>query len=151
MAEDADQARLIPLINSAFSVDTFLEGTRTDGKHLAATMQKGDILMAERQAGEPVGCVYTEARGTRGYMGMLAVDPERQGTGLASLLVEAAEEHLREQGCEALDINVLSLRPELLPLYSRFGFVETGRKEFPFPRTVNAEVECHFIVMSKPL
>jgi predicted N-acetyltransferase YhbS len=154
-AVDADRARLVPLINSAFSIETFLEGTRTDEERLAATMRKGEILLAELvtedQGGEPVGCIYTEVRGERGYLGMLAVDPARQGTGLASLIVHAAEEHLRRLGCMAVDISVLSLRPELLPLYRRFGFVETGCEEFAFSRALRPGAECHSIVMSKPL
>lgn len=155
LATEADRARLIPLVNAAFSIETFLEGTRTDEERLAATMRKGDILLAELaiqdQRGEPVGCIYTEVRGERGYMGMLAVDHARQGTGLAGLLVRAAEGHLRGQRCVAVDISVLSLRPELLPLYRRFGFVETGREEFAFSRELKPGAECHCIVMSKPL
>jgi ribosomal protein S18 acetylase RimI-like enzyme len=151
LATEADRARLIPLVNAAFSIETFLEGTRTDEERLTATMRKGDILVAEDRGDEPVGCIYTEVRGERGYMGMLAVDPARQGTGLASLIVRAAEEHLRGQGCVAVDISVLSLRPELLPLYRRFGFVETGREEFAFSRELKPGAECHCIIMSKPL
>jgi hypothetical protein len=51
----------------------------------------------------------------------------------------------------AVDISVLSLRPELLPLYRRFGFVETGCEEFAFSRALRPGAECHSIVMSKPL
>jgi ribosomal protein S18 acetylase RimI-like enzyme len=98
-----------------------------------------------------LGCVYVELRGSRGYLGMLAVDPAYQRAGLAVRLVRAAEDHLRRQGCEAVDISVLSLRPELLPIYRRFGFVETGTKEFTFPRTFKTPAECHCIIMSKPL
>jgi predicted N-acetyltransferase YhbS len=131
-ATDADQPHLIELVNSAYSVETFLEGTRTDPERMDAMMHKGTILVAEDGAGELLASVYLEVRGKRGYMGMLAVDPARQGTGLASLIVQAAEERLRNLGCEAVDISVLSLRPELLPIYRRFGFVETGTEGFSF-------------------
>jgi len=50
-----------------------------------------------------------------------------------------------------VDISVLSLRPELLPLYRRFGFVETGREAFAFPARSKPTSECHCIVMSKAL
>jgi ribosomal protein S18 acetylase RimI-like enzyme len=150
-ATAADQPRLIALVNSAFAVETFLEGTRTDTERMAAMMKKGAILVAEGGSGELAASVYLEARGRRGYMGMLAVDPASQGKGLASLMVKAAEDELRGLGCEAVDISVLSLRPELLPIYRRFGFVETGTEEFRYGRTFREEVECHCIVMSKPL
>ena len=151
LATEADRPRLIPLINAAFAIETFLEGTRTDEERLAAMMQKGAILAAEDSNGQLLGCVYTEVRGKRGYLGQLAVDPAHQGTGLARRIVAAAEEHLRRQGCEAVEITVLSLRPELPPIYRRFGYVETGTAEAHLSRPVKPGVECHFIVMMKEL
>ncbi len=151
LATEFDRPRLIPLINAAFAIETFLEGTRTDEERLAAMMQKGTILAAEDAAGELLGCVYTEVRGARGYLGQLAVDPAHQCKGLASRLVAAAEDHLRRQGCEAVEITVLSLRPELPPIYRRYGYVETGTEEFHPTRPLKSGAECHCIVMVKRL
>jgi ribosomal protein S18 acetylase RimI-like enzyme len=150
-AAAADRALLIPLINSAFSIEGFLEGTRTDEARLAAMMEKGSLLVAENSSGQLVASVYTEVRGARGYLGMLAVDPAFQGAGLGRRIVEAAEDHLRRQGCKAVDITVLSLRPELPPIYRRFGYVETGVEEFSPSRPLKSGAECHCIVMSKQL
>ncbi len=147
----ADRPRLIALINAAFSVETFFEGTRTDEERLTAMMAKGDILLAEDGDGRLLASVYMERRGARGYLGMLAVDPARQGAGLGHRMVEAAEERFREQGCEGVDITVLSLRPELLPIYRRFGYVETGSEEFRPSQPLRPGVECHCVVMSKEL
>jgi ribosomal protein S18 acetylase RimI-like enzyme len=151
LATDADRARLIPLINSAFSIETFLEGERTDEASLAEMMQKGNLLAAEESDGRLVGCVYTEVRGERGYMGMLTVDPARQRSGLGTRIMEAAEEHLRSKGCVAVDILVLNLRSELPPIYRRHGFVETGTQKEGLHRSTKPGVECHFILMSKEL
>jgi len=151
LAVAAETVRLIPLINSAFSVETFFDGTRTDAARLAATMRKGSILMAEDGEGRLLGCVYVEVRGKRGYLGQLAVDPARQGAGVGRSLVEAAEEHLRRQGCVAVDITVLNLRTELPPIYRRFGYVETGTETFHPSVPLKPGVECHGIVMSKKL
>ena len=150
-AAPADRPQLVALINTAFSIEDFIGGTRTDDENLAEHMAKGSILMAEDGAGRLLASVYVERRGARGYMGMLAVDPAHQGKGLAHRLVEAAEERFRRQGCEAVDIVVLNLRPELLPIYRRFGYVETGTQEFHSTRPLRPGVECHCIVMSKPL
>ena len=114
-------------------------------------MAKGSILVAEDGDGRLQGAVYTELRGTRGYMGMLAVDPARQGSGLARKLVKAVEDRFREQGCEGVDITVLSLRPELPPIYRRFGYVTTGTEEFKPSQPLRPGLECHCIVMSKQL
>jgi predicted N-acetyltransferase YhbS len=151
LATEADRPRLIPLINAAFAIESFLEGTRTDEERLAAMMRKGAILAAEDCVGRLLGCVYTEVRGNRGYLGQLAVDPAHQCKGLAIRLVAAAEEHLRLQGCEAVEITVLSLRPELPPIYRRYGYVETGTEEFHPTQPLKSGVECYGIVMVKQL
>lgn len=151
IAKREDIPVLVPLINAAFAIETFLEGTRTDEVRLAATMQKGEILVAEGASGTIVGCVFTEIRGPRGYLGQLAVDPDHQGSGLGRLLVEAGENQLRGNGREWVDISVLSLRPELLPIYRRYGYVETGTEEFRMSRSLIGAAECHCIVMSKKL
>ena len=149
-ATAADAPRLISLVNSAYSIETFLEGTRTDDERLAAMMGKGRILIAEDGAGRLLTCVYIEVRGSRGYLGLLAVDPAHQGSGLARRVIQAAEDRLRDEGCEAVDIVVLSLRPELLPIYHRFVYIETGIEEdFRPTRPLAPGFECHGIRMSK--
>jgi len=139
------------MINAAFAVETFFDGTRTDEARLAAMMQKGTILVAEDGNGDPVASVYLEPRGARGYLGMLAVDTAHQGRGLGRLMTEAGEEHFRRMGCEAVDIAVLNLRTELPPIYRRLGYVETGTEEFHPSAPLKPGVECHCIVMSKKL
>jgi len=151
VASAVDRPCLIALINAAFSVETFLEGTRTDHARLAAMMAKGSILMAEDGKGRLLASVYTERRGKRGYLGMLAVDPAEQGKGLGRKMVEAAEERFRKQRCVAVDITVLSLRTELPPIYRRFGYEVTGTEEFQTSQTLRPGEECHCIVMSKRL
>ncbi len=151
LATPADRPRLVELINSAFAIERFIEGTRTSDDDLTGLMAKGSFLIAEDNAGRLLASVYVERRGARGYLGMLSVAPAHQGNGLSRHVVEAAEEHLREQGCEAVDITVLSLRPELLPIYRRFGYEEIGTEEFRPSRPLRPGVECHCIVMSKKL
>ena len=151
LATDADAAGIIAVVNAAFSIENFLEGTRTDEARLAATMEKGSMLLAEDAAANLLGCVYFEVRERRGYLGMLAVDPAAQGRGLSRNIVHAAEERLHAAGCEEVEIIVLNMRPDLLPIYRRFGFVETGKIPFTPSRTLKPGVECHGIIMVKKL
>ena len=159
-ATAADGAGLIPLINAAFAIETFLEGTRTDEARLARMMETGTILVAEEApedgSGRLMGAIYSEirapeGRGRRGYLGMLAVDPAYQGRGLAAVLLRAAEDHFRGHGCEAIDITVLNMRPELPRIYRRYGFEVTGTEEFHPTQPLKVGVECYSIVMSKQL
>lgn len=151
LATANDASRVTAMINAAFSIEQFLEGTRTDEVRLAAMMAKGSILMAEDETGNLLGSVYFELRGKRGYLGMLAVDPSRQGQGISRRLMEAAEERLREAGCDEVEIIVLNMRPELLPIYRRFGFVDAGTTEFQTSRPLKPGVEVHGIIMVKKL
>jgi GNAT superfamily N-acetyltransferase len=151
VATPANTAPVIAVVNAAFAIETFLGGSRTDEERMAQMMQKGEFLLAEDAAGRLVAVVYTERRGDRGYFGMLAVDVGRQGTGLGRIMVEAAEDHCRRQGCKFMDITVLSLRPELLPFYRKLGYTEIGTEEFHPSRPLRDGVECHCIVMSKAL
>ena len=147
----ADRAQLSALINTAFSVESFFDGTRTDEERLTAMMAKGSVLLAEDGDGRLLASAYMERRGARGYLGMLAVDQARQGKGLGRRMVEAVEDRFRRMGCEAIDITVLSLRPELPPIYRRFGYVETGSEEFHPSAPLKQGLDCHCIVMSKRL
>jgi predicted N-acetyltransferase YhbS len=151
IASPDDRPRLVRLINAAFAVETFFDGTRIDDERLTAMMQKGEVLLAEDESGQLLGSVYMERRGRRGYLGMLAVDPARQRSGLGRRIVEAAESRFRELGSEAVDITVLSLRPELPPIYRRLGYLETGTEAFTPSVPLKDGVACHCIVMSKQL
>ncbi len=151
LATVTDRPQLIPLINSAFAIETFLDGPRTDEARLATIMEKGVILVLEDSSAHLLASVYTELRGDRGYLGMLAVDPAHQRAGLGRRLIQAAEELFRQQGCTAVDITVLSLRPELPPIYRRLGYNETGTEPFLHSVPLRPGLQCHCIVMSKSL
>lgn len=145
-----DIPAIIPIVNAAFAVETFLEGTRTDEVRMAEMMNKGAFLVAEEGA-SVVASIYVELRGDRSYFGMLAVDPSQQGKGLARLMIEAAEDYGRRHGCRVMEITVLSLRPELPPFYRKFGYREAGTEEFRPTRALKGDAACHAILMSKDL
>jgi GNAT superfamily N-acetyltransferase len=144
-----DVEAIAQLINAAFVVEhVVFDGDRTNPENVRGLMSSGRFLLAEDAAG-PLGCVYVELRGERSYLGLLSVEPERQGTGLGRLLVGAAEEHSRAAGCGAIDLRIVSARAELLPFYRRLGYAETGTS--PFPAGVQTKVPSHYILMAKPL
>ena len=152
LATTADIPRLVPMINAAFTVETFLEGTRTDIDRLSAYMLKGEVLLAEDASGQLIGSIYTELRSPRGYLGMLAIDPAHQRAGHGRTLMSAGEDHLRGKGCQAVDICVIEWRTELPPIYRRFGYVETAIEDFqPSQRLKPGVPPCRSIIMSKPL
>jgi mannitol-1-/sugar-/sorbitol-6-phosphatase len=150
-ASVADCRAMVPLINSAFAIERFLEGERTNESQLKQMMQKGEFLLGNDDSGRLAASVYVEVRGARGYFGMLSVDPAQQRSGLGRKMVEAAEAYCRAKGCRAMDLTVLSLRPELPPLYRKLGYRESGVEEFRPGRAFRGVDGCHCIVMSKEL
>lgn len=146
-----DVAAMVGVINAAFAVEMFFEGTRTDPERLTQAMTEGEFFVAEGEGGRIIGCVYVEREGNRGYFGMLSVMPAFQRRGIGRALVEAAEHWALAQGCIAMDIWVLNLRSELLPLYRRLGYCETGTQSFKPLRPLKSGAAAHCIVMSKQL
>jgi len=148
-ANSADVESLACLINAAFRVERpFIEGDRIDPQGVRLYMARGKFLLAE-DAVSLVGCVYVELRGDRGYLGLLGVDPSRQGTGLGRKLMDAAEKFFCEAGCRAIDLRVISARTPLPAFYRHLGYRETGTA--PFAPDVPVKVPCHYILMSKNL
>src|SRR6267378_8353831 len=129
-AVHGDIDSLACLINSAFRAEQpFIEGDRIDPDGVRAYMEKGEFLLAE-DSSALIGCIFVELRGDRGYVGLLGVDPSRQGTGLGRKLMDAAENFFREAGCIAVDLRVISARTALPAFYRHLGYVETGTAPF---------------------
>ena len=101
------------------------------------------------------GCAAVTPRGPVAEFGTFAVQPTRQGTGLGSTLLAAAEAHARAHGASTMEMSVISLRTELIAFYRRRGYVDTGRSA-PFPHGDERygrprRDDLEFLVLAKPL
>lgn len=145
----ADVEVLTRLINAAFVVEQIaIHGDRVDSNKVRGYMALGKFLLLE-DAASLLGCIYVEVRGGLGYIGLLSVDPELQTRGFGSRLMAAAEEYLRAAGCGAVNLRIISARPELVRFYGKLGYAETGIS--PMPVDAPLKMACHFIHLSKPL
>lgn len=146
--EDAEA--IVSVINTAFrKAEGFLiDRDRMDLKGVEELLQKGTFLVAD-DLGSVCGCVYVEQRDGRSYLGLLAVDPQRQKAGLGSKLMDAAEDYCSKAGSRFMDLRIVNVRKELPDFYHRRGYLETGIE--PFAPGLNPKVPCHFVKMSKPL
>ena len=152
-ADLADAPVIARLVNTAFRPERFfIAADRTNPEKVATLMQKGQFFLLIEGEGEDealAGCVYAELRGERGYFGLLAVDPDRQRSGIGVRLIAAAETYCRDAGCRFMDLTFVNLRPELAAYYMRFGYVENGTLPFPADQVPNMPV--HLVQLSKPL
>src|SRR5215468_840140 len=92
LATPGDIAGIVRLINDAYRPERFyIDQDRVTAEQIRELLQRGKFLvLAEGTA--LLGTVYIEYRGERGYLGLLAVDPTRQGGGLGKRLIVEAEQ-----------------------------------------------------------
>jgi ribosomal protein S18 acetylase RimI-like enzyme len=145
----ADVDDIVRIANSAFLIERFfIDRDRTSPDEVRAMFAKGGFLLGEDEAGAMAACVYVEQKGDRGYFGLLSVDPAHHRRGFGRTMIDVVEAHFRARDCRAIDIRVVDLRTELLPIYRKLGFVETGTEPLVDPDLIRP---AHFIRMSKEL
>ncbi len=111
-----------------------IEDERIGADELAAMLADRSIhfLIAESDD-QPIGCVaVTDKQDGRAYFGLLCVDPPLQSSGLGSRLIGEAEDLARTLGASIMEISVIEDRAELIAMYARKGYRDTGKRD-PFP------------------
>ena len=84
----------------------------------------GEGAMVWRDAGgELVAFNMVHRSGTEGWMGPLAVRPDRQGEGLGSAMVLAGVEWLKAEGARTIGLETMPRTVDNIGFYSRLGFM----------------------------
>jgi GNAT superfamily N-acetyltransferase len=84
----------------------------------------GDGAMVWRDGdGHMVAFNMVHRSGTEGWMGPLAVRPDRQGEGLGSLMVRTGIDWLRAQGATTIGLETMPRTVDNIGFYSRMGLV----------------------------
>ncbi len=83
-----------------------------------------------------IGSVMAGYDGHRGWINYLAVHPESQGRGIAVLLMNRAEEILRNMNCPKVNLQVRTSNERVIEFYKRIGFrvddaVSLGKRLIP--------------------
>lgn len=125
--------------------------TRTDLATLEAIVaDRAQVLLALFEGDQPLGCVnVADKGGGLAYLGLLCIEPTRQGEQLGRTLMAAAEVHARDAcGCDAIEMTVIDKRAELIAYYQRRGWRLTGeRRAFP----VRVDPPLDMVVLVRPL
>mgnify|MGYP003662982266 FL=1 len=93
------------------------------------TVQPHLFFVAELE-GEVVGTTVAGFDGVRGWVHHVAVHPDAQRKGIASLLMTAAEAGLRKMGCQKLNLQVRASNTSVLEFYEELGFQKEDRISF---------------------
>ncbi|MFH0935052.1 MAG: GNAT family N-acetyltransferase [Pseudomonadota bacterium] len=144
-ADTADADAIVALVNSAYRGDSsragwtteadLLGGQRTDAQEIAQLIARDcSTLLLCLCAGELVGSVHVErVDDATAYLGMLVIRPVLQGAGLGRVLMDEAERFARvEWGAARVQMQVITLRQELIAWYERRGYRRSGEHR-PFP------------------
>lgn len=141
-----DVPALVALVDSAYRGEPsragwtteadLLHGQRTDDEEVGRVVadRAGRVLVVDDGGATLLACCHLEPRdGGTAYFGMFAVRPGRQGGGVGSALLVAAEQvAATELGATTLEMTVIRQRTELIAYYERRGWVRTGATR-PFP------------------
>ena len=127
--------RDIEQLNRVFS-DSFTDRYRRDGMagvrvpHLNpiiwryALEDAGDGAMVWRDAdGQLAGFNVVHQSGTEGWMGPLAVRPDRQGAGLGKVMIQAGIAWLKERRVRTIGLETMPRTVDNIGFYSRLGFI----------------------------
>lgn len=157
----ADLPMLHPVIERAYRGDSarlgwtheadLLSDTRTDLATLHTIIaDPAQVLLVLCEGATPLGCVNVANRGNRlAYLGMLCIEPARQGLHLGRHLIAAAEGHARTHfGAHTIEMTVIEQRLELIAYYQRRGWRVTGERR-PFP--IALDPPYFMTVLAKPL
>src|SRR5881628_2386993 len=88
-----------------------------------ALLDAGEGAMLWRdEAGQVAAFNVAHRSGAEGWMGPLAVRPDRQGSGLGKTVVRAAADWLLEQGVTTLGLETMPRTVENIGFYARLGF-----------------------------
>ena len=138
------------LVNLAFLAERpYIEGERINAEEVREMLPRGTFLLAE-QEGALVACTFVNPQGETAHLGLISVDPARQGAGLGSRLMAAVELHCRSAGFREMELRFINHRSELLRFYQRQGFAETGVTE-TLSDAQRIKIPFHFVQMCKRL
>jgi len=150
-ANESDIPAIMEVVNAAFEEEAFfVNRPRTHRAQLAEHFRSGHFLLAYH--GEQlIASVYYEVRGERGYIGMLAVHPRQQHSGIGRIMMRAVEQILRSLGCKLAELSVVDLRTALTDAYRRLGYSEAGVEEPPEELRQKLTMPVQLIKMEKQL
>ncbi|MGA7524040.1 MAG: GNAT family N-acetyltransferase [Acidobacteriaceae bacterium] len=109
----------------AYTLEAFRD-TVLCAETLEHRLQEMAILVIAAES-RVVGTVGYQAHGAEGHLRGMAVLPEWQGTGAASMLLHDAERELRRLGCKCVTLDTTEPLQAAIRFYEKHGFRASGK------------------------
>lgn len=145
LATTEDSAAIVGLAQSAYRGDEsrggwtteadLLDGQRIDAAMLAQFLAPpNDVIVLGAAAGGSLqACCHLHRDGSWTQFGLFAVAPTAQGSGIGSSVLAYAEQwSAKHWQCQGMQMQVISVRNELISWYERRGYRRSGEYT-PFP------------------
>lgn len=136
-----DAAAIAALVNSVYRGENAKKGWTTEADFIGGiriTPEKveeiisrpNDVIINAFLDGNIAGCVHLTKHDNYSLLGMLSVDVNYQGKGVAKNLMSECERYTKEVwGLNEIRMKVIGRRTELIDYYKRRNYVITGEKE----------------------
>lgn len=155
-AQPEDSASITRIVNQAYRPEpgkegwtheaSLVTGARVTLEQVNVALQNSVVLVAviERSV---QGCIRIEVDGQSAHIGMLAVNPSLQNSGIGKRLLSEAETFaVRHLDANEAVLTVIAVRKELLDFYQRCGYRETGSFS-SFPVDAGVGIPCQEAMM----
>lgn len=141
LATESDSGAIANLVNAAYRPDSqttgwthennLVSGPRTEGQRVEGMMARPQsIFLIGISDSKIIASVHVEVKMGVCHIGMLAVNPQLQASGLGKSMLEYAEKYaVNHFDVEKFHLTVLSARIELIAFYLRRGYKKTGVTE----------------------
>lgn len=128
LARDDDVSLLSDLVERAYSpyIDRIGRRPSPMDDDYAEKVREGRVFVADD--GGVTGLIVLIAALHHLLVENVAVDPNRQGTGIGRALLTYAETYAREHGLRELRLYTNATMSENLTLYPRLGYIEIDRR-----------------------
>lgn len=148
-ATPQDAAAIAALVNAAYRPTkggagwtheaALVDGERTNPEQVEELLARTDgVMLIGCSSKATLACVDLRGQDREITIGMLAVHPTQQNSGLGKIMLAHAEEcAVQRFNAERLLMHVLAARHELIDFYRRRGYELSG-KSAPYPDNIGA-------------
>lgn len=135
VATERDAEAIAQIVNAAYRPGegkggwthegNLVRGDRTNPDQVRALTKSASVVVGLLD--EVVCCAHVEVENGVAHIGMLAVRPSIQASGVGKVMLECAERYATETlAAHEIEMVVLRNRPELIAFYLRRGYERTG-------------------------